>query len=276
MVIKEVAKKTASDCWLAAGLRAERQIQHYLDRAFRAPEDIFVFNDLRLAEGGDVCQIDHLVLHRWGLVIVESKSVCGEIEVNEHGECPRRFGRRSQGMPSPILQAERQREFLRAVLQRHAERLRDRGLAGLVRREFSSCPTEVLVAVSDNGRIARKGHDPQALTKADQVPGAIQKIIERHRKGAKFLSLSAHPFSNDGMWELNMGEMRRIRDFLLQRHQRSPNGRPTAPATPAFRARKSSGARCTSSMMASWRRPARKPAGSARAAERVTGSSSVR
>jgi hypothetical protein len=225
MVVKEVAKKSATDRFLAAGLRAERQMHHYLDRAFRAPEDVCVLSDLRLVDGRDVAQIDHLILHRWGLVIVESKSVCGEIEVNEHGEWTRRFGGRVQGMPSPILQAQRQSELLRALLQRHAHRLRDRGLTGLIRRGFRSCPIDVFVAVSDEGRIRRSGTDPAEVKKADQVPGAIREIIERHRKGAKLLTVTGNPFSKDGAWELNLGEMWRIRDFLLERHRPLPNGR---------------------------------------------------
>ena len=65
MVVKEVAKKTAADRFLAAGLHAERQMHRYLDRAFLAPEDVCVLSDLRLVDGRDVAQIDPLILHRW-------------------------------------------------------------------------------------------------------------------------------------------------------------------------------------------------------------------
>ena len=68
-------------------------------------------------------------------------------------------------MASPIRQARRQAEFLRAFLQRHRERLLGReqvGLRTLARvvrgtdqRGFANVPIQLMIAVSDNGRIRR-------------------------------------------------------------------------------------------------------------------------
>lgn len=49
-------------------------------------KNIYVFNDLRLEQEQDAAQIDHLILHRYGATIVESKSVTTRIQVNEQGE----------------------------------------------------------------------------------------------------------------------------------------------------------------------------------------------
>jgi hypothetical protein len=70
---------------LRAGFEAERQMAHYLHRAFATSADLYVINDLRLVDpeqpeqdgSPGVAQIDHLVLHRYGAFIVESKSVTG-------------------------------------------------------------------------------------------------------------------------------------------------------------------------------------------------------
>ena len=216
MIAKAPDQKTSEDRFLSAGIEAERQMHFYLERAFGRADDVVVFGDLRLVDGNRVCQIDHLVMHRYGLAIVESKSVSGGVEVNEHEEWVRRFGGRVQGMPSPILQAGRQRDFLIPLLQEHRTKLRNR-LLGLRQKGFLHCPVDIFVAISDHGRIKRRGVDPPELKKADQIPQAIQAIIERHRKGSSLLRGSAR--SNDGMWELNAEEMTRVRTFLLVRHQ---------------------------------------------------------
>ena len=60
-----------------AGARAEAQMAHYLKRAFGDDPLVRVFHDLRLpdAAGGDAAQIDHLVLYRGGLVLIESNEI---------------------------------------------------------------------------------------------------------------------------------------------------------------------------------------------------------
>ena len=58
----------------------------YLKREFTKDDDIFVFNDLRFSYQGEYSQIDHLILHRFGFVLIESKSIYGEVKVNAQGE----------------------------------------------------------------------------------------------------------------------------------------------------------------------------------------------
>lgn len=206
---------SSNDRLLAAGFEAERQMHFYLSRAFGRKDDIMVFANLRFPTENDACQIDHLVMHRWGLVIVESKSVSGEIEVNEHEEWTRRSGGRVQGMPSPVLQARRQGQFLIGLLQDNREELR-RKVLGLLQGGFKSCPVDIFVAISDHGRIKRHGANPPELKKADQIPHEIEEMIKRYRKGSGLLRGA---FSNDTLWEMGLEEMVRVRDFLLERHQ---------------------------------------------------------
>ncbi|MEO1407846.1 MAG: nuclease-related domain-containing protein, partial [Pseudomonadota bacterium] len=115
-----------TDPRLRAGIQAERQMAYYLHRAFATSSNLYVINDLRLVDpeqpepdprtGGSspgVAQIDHLVLHRFGAFIVESKSVTGTVTVRDDGGGDE-WTRSGKGMPSPLRQAERQGEFLRA------------------------------------------------------------------------------------------------------------------------------------------------------------------
>jgi len=164
----------------AKGEAAEKQMAFYLNRQFGDARDVFVFNDLRIERNGEFAQMDHLIVHQFGLIIVESKSVTGSITVNEHLE----FERKTTGIPSPILQARRQGDLLRALLTDHKKELRGKVL-GLIQEGFKTCPINIFVAISDTGKIRRVGRKIKIpeLMKADQVSGAVQELITAHKKG---------------------------------------------------------------------------------------------
>lgn len=204
MIIKELETQNHTDPLRRAGYEAERQMAHYLKRAFGEDPNKFVLNNLRVEREGEVAQIDHLLVLRFGLLVVESKSVAGQISVNEQGEWTRWWNRQGRGMPSPVLQGRRQLELLCALLDDHTAELLERGLFGLKQRTFSAMRREVLVAISDGGRITRKTEVPEVV-KADQVSGRIQDSVNQLRG-----SLTAFAFSD--------AEMTRICAFLRNRH----------------------------------------------------------
>lgn len=230
MIVKTRDTTPVTNKFEQAGAAAEEQMAFYLRRAFADAEDIFVFNDLRLVDGEEPAQIDHLVLHPFGVCIIESKSICGEVEVNEHDEWIRKWGRQRSGMPSPIQQAKRQGELLQKILNDNREALRDKRLLGMVQAGFAHCPVKHIVAISDRGIIARKRTDPEELKKADQVCDCIKEEIARHCNGASLFK----PMDGDyGLWKLNADELARARDFLLARHTPCSKSRPAEPASPA-------------------------------------------
>lgn len=51
-------------------------------RKYAKDEKTLVINELKLEHQGERCQIDHLVLHPHGFVLIESKSISGEVKVN--------------------------------------------------------------------------------------------------------------------------------------------------------------------------------------------------
>jgi hypothetical protein len=216
-----------------AGARAEETLAFYLRRVFERDPNIWIFHDLRFEGGGDardVAQIDHLVLHRHGFVVVESKSVTTRVRVNELGEWSR-YWKRWDGMRSPVQQARLQIELLRRALNENCERLIGKYL-GLLQMGFSNCPFEVLVAISDGGVIERETDVPE-LIKADQVPDRIRAIYRRHRNAASLLNLSVKNLldfsSNDGVYKFRDEEMEAISAWLLENHRPKTNGRKTSP-----------------------------------------------
>ena len=135
-------------------------------------------------------------------------------------------------MASPIRQARRQAEFLRTFLQRHRERLLGREpigwrtLAKVVRgtdqRGFANVPVQLMIAVSDRGRIRRlngwKAPDKPFrvfVSKADLIPSKIGEELERHRKGANPLG---KPQGEYGLWSMDEAEAAGVAEFLAASH----------------------------------------------------------
>lgn len=230
MILKELDTFSPAGALEKAGQQAEEQMAFYLRRAFKDDPETLVFNGLRLERERDAAQMDHVVLHRCGLVIVESKSVSAQVSVNDRGEWARLFGGQWRGMPSPTLQAERQGAFLRDYLNEHAPSLLDT----LLGRQgyFGSAPIDAVIAISDSGIIAAPpDHVPAAVCKADQAPDRVRRLIGKQCRSASVFSLSKMGRS------FSPQEVRRVSDFLLRQHRPRVGGRssPSPVAAPAHR-----------------------------------------
>ncbi|GBO52215.1 hypothetical protein APA_5305 [Pseudanabaena sp. lw0831] len=216
MIIKELDRIETTDKFEQAGYRAESQLAFYLNREFKDDPLFLVFNNLRFEKAGDACQIDHLVLHRYGMIIIESKTVTTRVEVNEFGEWKRWFNNAWQGMPSPILQAQRQGKFLKEYLETHVETLRNKPILGR-RAHFTKMPIDVLVAISDSGIINRPKNDKlNTVCKADQIADKVREIVSEYRKIDSLLI-----FSLKSAYLFDMDEVPRISSFLLANHKPS-------------------------------------------------------
>jgi hypothetical protein len=156
---------------------AEEQMAFYLRRAFAANAEVSVLDDLRvpLAEG-DAVQIDHLLLHPFGFVLVESKSVTGSVLINEQGEWCRVSGDRRSGVRSPVIQAQMQADALRRFLNSALPPQRADASPTPRAGRFDGVPFDVLVAISDKGLIERRCPVPEVY-KADVIPTRVRELI---------------------------------------------------------------------------------------------------
>ena len=195
-----------------SGRKAEEQMAFYLRRFFGSSADVDVLNYLRIDLNGEVAQMDHLVLHPFGLLIVESKSVSDGVQITDDGQWMRWFNRKPSGMASPITQAQLQGKLLKELLEKT---VKQKGF-------FEQIRLDVLVAISDGGTITwpKSGALPE-VCKADQVPDRINTRIEQFRK------LRKEP-------DILTGDHRRvIADFLLKVHK--PLERTAAHTSPQHR-----------------------------------------
>ncbi len=214
MIFKGLDPSIAENKFEKAGRVAEEKLAFYLRRAFVEDKDILVFNNLRFENNHDAAQIDHLILHKYGMIIIESKSVTSKVEINEREEWIRWFDNAPQGMPSPIQQAKRQGEFLRSYLREYDEVLMGKILGK--QSGFRLMPLEILVAISDSGIIQRSKSDSlEEVCKADQVPDRIRAIFKRWSKANKFLTFDL----KKGGYEFYKDELSNIKNFLLSNHK---------------------------------------------------------
>lgn len=173
MIYKELDPFQGRDKFEIAGRKAEEQMAFYLRRFFGRSEDVDVLNYLRIDMGGEVAQMDHLVLHPYGLLIVESKSVSGSVQIKDDGQWIRWYGKQPSGMRSPITQARMQAMLLRDLL---SDRVKQKGF-------FDQVRLDVLVAISDAGTIQwpASGALPE-VCKADQVHERILDRVDQFRR----------------------------------------------------------------------------------------------
>lgn len=218
MILKELDPFASDDKFAKAGRAAEERMAFYLKRFFDRNTEISVFNGIRLETDGDAAQIDHLVLHPYGFIVVESKSVQGKVQIKDDGQWIRWYGdNKSTGMASPVTQARLQTAFLTDYIGRAANQ----------EAFFSSLPQTLFVAISDSGVILWPKSGPLAeVCKADQVADRITaRVAELQGQFGERNQLSAT-------------NREKISQFLLARHMPLHGGatvlvaREPEPATP--------------------------------------------
>ena len=198
MILKELDLFLGHGVREVAGRKAEEQMAFYLKRFFSSSSDVDVLNYLRIDLAGEVAQMDHLVLHPYGLLVVESKSVSDGVQISDDGQWLRWFNKKPSGMPSPITQAKMQAALLKELLEKT---VKQKGF-------FDGVRLDVLVAISDGGTIRwpASGALPE-VCKADQVPDRVNQRIDQFRRVRQLPDV------------LTAAHRRTIADFLLKVHK---------------------------------------------------------
>lgn len=198
MVFKELDPIAWQNHSVVARHSAEEQMPYYLRRHFADSPDVDVLNQLRVSTGGVVTQLDHLLLHPYGLVVVDSTTVSGRLQVRDDGswlcldQDPPRILR------SPITQVYAQALSLKAFLEK---KVRQKGF-------FDQLELDVLVAVPDLEAIAwPRGGTPVEMCTAHEVPLRVREQVAQYR------SMGVGP----GL--LVPGQRQRLAEFLCFKHQ---------------------------------------------------------
>ena len=216
MIVKELDKFCGNGDQAEAGYKAEKQIAHYLLRKFHNTKDIFVINNLRFPWLDGYTQIDHLIVHRFGLIIIESKSVSSKVKYNLREEWYRLWNNSWSGIDNPVKQAERQAEAIKTLIRDNGDQLRGK-LLGLLQKGFKHMPVDCIVAISNqcNGIERPSSKDPyrDIVIKADLVTDRIMELITVYKEASRLLA------KNEPPWSINIAELKKLKDFLLSIHE---------------------------------------------------------
>lgn len=138
MILKELDPFLGGPDDLEARISADR-MAYYLRRYYRSSTEVDVLNDLSVRSGNSTARVDHLLMHSYGLLVVEREDVTGVMRIDDDGQWTRRHGDQLVPMGSPITRAYVQALLLKALLDR---RTRKRGF-------FDTLELDVLVVVPD-------------------------------------------------------------------------------------------------------------------------------
>jgi hypothetical protein len=183
-----------------------------LERSLMNLGDLRVFNGLRLVEGQHVIHLDHLVLHRYGFILLENAAMMLEVNISEMGEWTHIYCDAPLRIPSPVLQVERKLKRLHSLLEAHAATLRqERG------QQFYFFPLSFhkLVVVADEVKLqVPRGTKLPDIIKANQLPRHLQLIAAQSKRKAK----ATLGYKAKGL-ELSDTELYKISAFLRSQHE---------------------------------------------------------
>lgn len=209
MIAKDRDSKPETNVQQKAGAKVEQDVAFYLRREFGETGDVFITNDLRVKFKNETAQIDHLVIYNKGFILIESKSIRGEVKINDQLEWSRTVRGKWTGMPSPIEQAKLQSKLLKALLNENAKSLLDK--ITFIQAYFGGRCWDQLCAASNDALIDRHSapkNISKKLTKSESIASAVNKLIKQHRSGT---ILNANP-------NFNRDELYRIINFLIDQH----------------------------------------------------------
>tara|TARA_R110000737_G_scaffold314771_1_gene324635 strand:- start:365 stop:1369 length:1005 start_codon:yes stop_codon:yes gene_type:complete len=217
MIIKDKVIIKSSSPKINAGQKQELDVAFYLRRAFKDHDQVFVFNDIKLTHNNETAQIDHLIVHTFGFILIESKSITGEVTVNKYEEWSRSYNDKWNGMPSPIKQVELQKDLLKKLLRDHDSVLLNK-LLGIenLQKGFGGRQWEHLCAISSNAIINR---DEAPILIAEKLVKS-EFIVDKVTKMMNLLSSKPNSFtffkSANRPW-FNDDEITKVCDFILQK-----------------------------------------------------------
>jgi transcription elongation factor Elf1 len=210
MILKDKTLQNTVAPTAKAGQTQEQEVAFFLRRAFKDHKQVYVINDFKFIHNNETAQIDHLIVYTYGFVLIESKSITGEVKVNNSEEWTRSFNNKWSGMASPIKQVELQQKLLREMLFANREGILDK-LLGIKQQSFGMRSWDNICVVSSNAIIDRNSMPKDIsnqLVKTEFLVDKIEKLMKLKNKVVRTLTFDTRPdFSNE--------ELKSITSFLM-------------------------------------------------------------
>ncbi|MEO8857639.1 MAG: nuclease-related domain-containing protein [Burkholderiaceae bacterium] len=206
MILKELDPFYGRSQEEIAGRIAQDRMAYHLRRFFGKSSEVDVLNYLRVGADSVVAHVDHLLLHPFGLLVVERENLTERVRIQDDGQWIRWRESEPSEMRSPITRAYLRALSLKAFLDRN---VRQKGF-------FDGMELDILVAVADTRRIEWPSSGPLAeVCNGDEVAERVNQRIMQCRRTALVSGALTAP------------ERRRLAEFLCSLHR--PLVKPATP-----------------------------------------------
>lgn len=114
-----IAQKKLIDTQLkkiVSGDEAEQENAYYLNFALENSKNVLLLHDIRLEHKGRTAQFDHILISRFGIELLETKSSKGTITINNDGSMIFKNGKYTNTYPNPIEQSKRHAAVLKEFI----------------------------------------------------------------------------------------------------------------------------------------------------------------
>lgn len=138
MILKELDPFGGNRAEMAARIEADK-LAYYLRRYFRRSREVDVLNGVRVLSGRSMAQVDHLLLHGHGILVLLRETTRGGLRIDQEGQWFRGGAAGWTPIASPITHAYVQGLLLKSQMDR---RVHQRGF-------FDQIELDVLVVLDD-------------------------------------------------------------------------------------------------------------------------------
>lgn len=99
-----------------SGYEAEKENAYYLNFKLEKNKNLILLHDIRLEHDGRTAQFDHLLISRFGIELLESKSSKGTMTINDDGSLDLKNGKYTNTFPNPLEQSKRHAAVLKEFI----------------------------------------------------------------------------------------------------------------------------------------------------------------
>ena len=183
------------------GYKAEKDNAYYLDFGFKDNAHNILLHDIRIEHEGKVAQIDHIIVNRFGIEVLESKSFIGTLTINGDGSLDVAYGNKVQTFPNPIEQNNRHIKILSDYIKAHIKLPSNLKLFGI--------PTSSTVLINPKTTITNNTL-PKGFERADSFSTKRNEAIEKMGAVKVFKSLGCI---------MKIDRAKEIAEFLVKHHK---------------------------------------------------------
>lgn len=179
-----------------------------LRNAFKTNEDVVVLNDIRIPYDEErTINVDHIILHSYGVTLVNSRAIHGKIEINYRGEWSRSVRGREVAMQNPIEMFKYLSRNLRNMLTENIDKLLTRSKGS--QRTFENMPIDTVFIQAPKSAIIGTGINNSNIIFTESLTQSINRTFSAYKKR------EFQMYGGLDTFKISRSDMYAIADFLM-------------------------------------------------------------